>query len=183
MTLTATGELVAAARDRGSAVGAFNVVTLEHAEAIVAAAESINHPVVLQLSENAVRFHGGQLTPIAAACRAVAAVAGVPVAVHLDHVTAEPLAAAALDAGFSSLMFDAGALPYAENVETTQREATRARAAGLWIEAELGYVGGKPGAVRSAHAAGVRALACRTGPEASIRPHRGTQPVDMLACE
>ncbi len=156
MTLVGTGELVVAARGRGGAAAAFNVVTLEHAEAIVAAAESAGAPVVLQISENAVRFHGGQVAPIAAACRAIAEAARVPMALHLDHVTAEALAASAASAGFGSLMFDAGALPYAENVEATAREARRAHEAGLWIEAELGYVGGKPDAVQSAHAAGVR---------------------------
>jgi fructose-bisphosphate aldolase class II len=94
--------------------------------------------------------------PIAAACAELASAAAVPVALHLDHVTEEALAAEAAAAGFSSLMFDAGALPYAENVELTAREAVKAHDAGLWIEAELGYVGGKPDAPQSAHAPGVR---------------------------
>lgn len=156
MSRAGTGELVSKAQARGAAVGAFNVVTLEHAEAIVAAAEDAGTAVVLQISENAVRFHGGRVRPIAAACAALAESAGVPVALHLDHVTEAALAAEAAAAGFSSLMFDAGALAYAENVELTACEAGKAHAAGLWIEAELGYVGGKPDAVRSAHAPGVR---------------------------
>ena len=156
MTLVSTGELVAAARARGAATAAFNVVTLEHAEAIAAAAEAVGAAVILQVSENAVRFHGGQLQPVAAACSAVAAAASVPIALHLDHVTESSLAARAGEAGFSSLMFDAGALAYAQNVEATAREAALAHTAGLWIEAELGYVGGKAGAAQSAHAPGVR---------------------------
>src|SRR3954470_24386262 len=156
MTVERTGDLVAAAAARGSAAGAFNVVTLEHAEAIVAAAETAATGVILQLSENAVRFHGGQLRPITAACVELARAAAVPVALHLDHVTEPQLAGEAAPAGFSSLMFDAGALPYADNVVATTREASRAHAAGLWIEAELGYVGGKPEAAQSAHAPGVR---------------------------
>jgi fructose-bisphosphate aldolase class II len=156
MTSAPTGSLVTEAASRGAAVGAFNVVTLEHAEAIVAAAEAVRVPVILQISENAVRFHAGRLRPIAAACAEVAAAADVPVALHLDHVTESALAASAAGAGFSSLMFDAGALPYADNVAVTAREAKRAHEAGLWIEAELGYVGGKADAARSAHAAGVR---------------------------
>jgi fructose-bisphosphate aldolase, class II len=156
MTSAPTGSLVTEAASRGAAVGAFNVVTLEHAEAIVAAAEAVRVPVILQISENAVRFHAGRLRPIAAACAEVAAAADVPVALHLDHVTESALAASAAGAGFSSLMFDAGALPYADNVAVTAREAKRAHEAGLWIEAELGYVGGKADAARSAHAPGVR---------------------------
>jgi len=156
VTLARTGELVAAAAARRSAAAAFNVVTLEHAEAIVTAAEDARAAVILQISENAVRFHRGRLRPVAAAAREIALAAAVPVALHLDHVTDPALAAEAAPAGFGSLMFDAGAAPYAENVRATATEAARAHAAGLWIEAELGYVGGKPDSVQSAHAAGVR---------------------------
>jgi len=156
MTVARTGDLVAAAAARGGATAAFNVVTLEHAEAIVAAGETVGVDIILQISENAVRFHGGRLQPITAACVELARGAAGPVAVHLDHVTEASLAGEAAAAGFSSLMYDAGALPYGENVAATTREAERAHAAGLWIEAELGYVGGKPDAVQSAHAAGVR---------------------------
>jgi fructose-bisphosphate aldolase, class II len=156
MTITATGDLVAEARRRGGAVAALNVITLEHAEAIASAAEQVGIPVIMQISENAVRFHGGLVRPIAAAAAQVAASAAVPVALHLDHVTDDALADQAADAGFSSLMYDAGALPYDENVERTRRAAAAAHAAGLWIEAELGYVGGKPDAPRSAHEKGVR---------------------------
>jgi fructose-bisphosphate aldolase class II len=62
----------------------------------------------------------------------------------------------AADAGFSSVMFDAGAAPYHENVVATRRAAEWAHTHGLWLEAELGYVGGKPEAPASAHAEGVR---------------------------
>jgi len=156
MTLVPTGEVVAAARARGTAAAAVNVVTLEHAEAIVAAATAADRAIVLQVSENAVSFHGGQLEPIAAACVAAARLALVPVALHLDHVTDDALAARTAGAGFSSLMFDAGALAYADNVDHTRSAAQRAHDDGLWIEAELGYVGGKPAAPQSAHKPGVR---------------------------
>src|SRR6478609_7639829 len=104
MTLVPTGDLVAAAVARRGAVAALNVITLEHAEAIAAAAEAAGKPVILQISENAVRYHGGQVGPIAAAAAAVARVAEVPIALHLDHVTDAELAARAPAAGFSSLM-------------------------------------------------------------------------------
>ena len=53
-------------------------------------------------------------------------------------------------------MYDGGALPYADNLARTQQVVDAGHAAGLWVEAELGYVGGKPGAAQSAHAPGVR---------------------------
>ncbi|MGH8960582.1 MAG: class II fructose-bisphosphate aldolase [Jatrophihabitantaceae bacterium] len=156
MTLARTADLVSDAARRQRAVAAFNVITLEHAEAIADAAAASDQAVIMQISENAVRFHGGQLEPIALATIAVARHIAVPVAIHLDHVTDDELAARAADAGFSSLMYDAGALPYEQNIERTGRAVRLAHASGLWVEAELGYVGGKPDAPASAHAAGVR---------------------------
>jgi fructose-bisphosphate aldolase, class II len=175
MTVASTGDLVAAAAQRGMAVAAFNVITLEHAEAIAQAATDRGTPVILQVSQNAVRFHGGQLLPIAAAAAAVARLATVPIAVHLDHVTDDALVEQAADAGFSSLMYDGAALSYPENVERTRRATELARSQGLWVEAELGYVGGKPDAPQSAHAPGVR-----TDPDEAVQFVRDTA-VDALA--
>ncbi|GAY18160.1 class II fructose-bisphosphate aldolase [Mycobacterium sp. shizuoka-1] len=152
MPLARTADLVAAAyRDR-SAVLACNVITLEHAEAIVAGAERVGRPVILQLSENAVKFHHGRLAPVAAAAGAVAAAAAVDVAVHLDHVEDEHLLHAAAATSASSVMFDASKLDYAANVAATKTAVDWAHREGLFLEAELGEVGGKDGA----HAPGVR---------------------------
>jgi fructose-bisphosphate aldolase class II len=145
MPLTATGDIVAAARESARGVGAFNAITLEHAEAIVAGAEAAGLPVVLAISENAVRFHGGRLRPLAAACAALAADAAVPVGLHLDHVVSEALLHAVEGTAVSSVMFDASTLPYGENVAATRAAADWAHARGLWLEAELGQVGGKAG--------------------------------------
>ncbi|MEV7521328.1 class II fructose-bisphosphate aldolase [Streptomyces sp. NPDC091371] len=151
MTLTGTGRIVGPAASAARGVGAFNVIQLEHAQAIVTGAEAAGAPVVLQISENAVRYHGA-LAPLGAAVLAVAGAAAVPVAVHLDHATSPGLVAEAVSLGFSSVMFDASALPYEENVRATAEVAARCHAAGVWVEAELGEVGGKDGV----HAPGVR---------------------------
>ena len=156
MTLTTTGSLLDEARAARRAIAAFNVITLEHAEGIVAGAEQAGLPVILQISENAVKFHGGRLLPIAVASRAVAEAASIPVALHLDHVEDEALLRQAADAGFSSVMFDASHASYAENVEATRRAVTWAHANGLLIEAELGQVGGKDGLHLGAHEPGAR---------------------------
>jgi fructose-bisphosphate aldolase class II len=156
VTLVGGGELVVTAAAHGSAVAAVNVITLEHAEAIVAAAESLEAPVILQVSQNTVAFHNGRLAPVSAAAVALASAAAVPVALHLDHVTDDDLLAAAAAAGFGSVMYDGSALTYPDNVARTAAARRTAQAAGLWVEAELGYVGGKPSAPRSAHAPGVR---------------------------
>jgi fructose-bisphosphate aldolase, class II len=156
MTLVSTESLVQHAIARASAVAAFNVITLEHAEAIVSGAEAAGRGVILQVSQNAVRFHQGQLQPIASAAAAVAELATVDVSLHLDHVTDVGLLHQAADAGFSSVMFDAGDTSYGDNVSATSAAASWARSAGLWVEAELGYVGGKADAPAGAHGAGVR---------------------------
>ncbi|WP_432119763.1 class II fructose-bisphosphate aldolase [Streptomyces sp. bgisy032] len=156
MPLTTTGELVTrAAADRRAAVS-FNVITLEHVEAVIAGAESARAPVVLQVSENAVRFRGG-LLPLARAAVAAAEQASVPVALHLDHVQSDTLLHQAAEAGFSSVMYDAARLPYEQNLAATRAAAGLAHAQGLWIEAELGQIGGKNGSPPlDAHAPGAR---------------------------
>ncbi|WP_371614538.1 ketose-bisphosphate aldolase [Streptomyces sp. NBC_00454] len=157
MSLVCAGALVREAAARGRAVAAFNIITLEHAEAVVAGAEAAQVPVILQLSENAVKFRGGQLLPISRAAVAVAEAAGVPVGLHLDHVKSSDLLRQAVDAGFSSVMYDAAHLSYAENLEATRSAADWAHVNGLWIEAELGEVGGKNGAAPlDPHAPGAR---------------------------
>ncbi|MEU7473802.1 class II fructose-bisphosphate aldolase [Streptomyces sp. NPDC044984] len=157
MPLTTTGELVTRAAARRSAVASFNVITLEHVEAVVAGAESADAPVVLQVSENAVKFRHGRLLPLARAAVAAAERATVPVALHLDHVRSDTLLRQAPDAGFGSVMYDASRLPYADNLAATRAAVDWAHSQGLWIEAELGEIGGKDGrSAPDAHAPGAR---------------------------
>ncbi|MFD7938722.1 ketose-bisphosphate aldolase [Streptomyces sp. NPDC059755] len=151
MPLTTTGELVTRAHAARTAVAAFNIITLEHVEAVIVGAESAGAPVVLQVSENAVAYRRGQLLPLARAAAVAAERAAVPVALHLDHVQSDPLLRRSADAGFSSVMYDASRLPYEENLTATRAAVELAHARGLWIEAELGETGGK-----GAHAPGVR---------------------------
>jgi fructose-bisphosphate aldolase, class II len=148
--LALTG-LLDAARTAHRGVGAFNVVLLEHAEAIVAGAERAGLPVVLQISENCVRYHGG-LAPITTATAAIARAADVEVLVHLDHIEDPELVFAGIDLGVDSIMYDGSHLEFAANVDATRRLAVRCHDAGVAIEAELGEVGGKDGV----HAPGVR---------------------------
>ncbi|MEU5042640.1 class II fructose-bisphosphate aldolase [Streptomyces griseorubiginosus] len=157
MPLVTTGELVTRAAATRSAVAAFNVITLEHVEAVITGAESLDAPVVLQVSENAVKFRHGRVLPLARAAVTAAERAAVPVALHLDHVQSDDLLREAADAGFSSVMYDAARLPYAENLAATRAAADWAHSQDLWIEAELGEIGGKHGQPPlDAHAPGAR---------------------------
>ncbi|TFB91568.1 class II fructose-bisphosphate aldolase [Cryobacterium sp. HLT2-28] len=128
----------------GSGLGAFNVVHLESAERFVSAATRARRPVVLQISENAVSFHGG-LAPIATGVLAIARKAEVPVVVHLDHAKRVDLIFEAVDLGFTSVMFDGSKLPFDVNQKTTSDVVTLCHDRNVSVEAELGEVGGKNG--------------------------------------
>jgi fructose-bisphosphate aldolase class II len=143
--LTSSAELVSDAQAAGVGVPAFNGITLEHGEAIVAAAERTGTPVILALSHNAVRFHGA-LEPISAAYRTLAEQAAVAVGLHLDHVEDVSLVEAAVGLGFGSVMYDGSTLAYDDNVAATRRAADALHGHGLWLESELGEIGGKDGA-------------------------------------
>ncbi len=151
MTATLPSDPVSEAAAAGRGLGAFNVVLLEHAEAIVGGAERAGLPVVLQISHNAARYHGG-LAPIALASLALARSAAVPAIVHLDHAEDVALVHEAVELGVHSVMFDGSALPYDENVATTRAVVEHCHARGVRVEAELGEVGGKDGV----HAPGAR---------------------------
>jgi len=149
MTLATLPDLLAA--DHG--LGAFNVVLLEHAEAIVSGAESAGSPVVLQISENCIRYHGS-LAPITSAALAIARASSVDVVVHLDHIEDAALVREGVALGVQSVMFDASKLDYSANVAATREIVEFCHAAGVAVEAELGEVGGKDGV----HAAGARTV-------------------------
>jgi fructose-bisphosphate aldolase class II len=156
MPLVTTAELVRDAGSRGGGVAAFNVITLEHAEGIVAGAQRSGRPVILQVSENTVKFHGGRIRPLAAALAALASEAEAQVGLHLDHAETADLWLEAATAGYSSIMVDCGSLPYEQNVAITANVTKLLHEQGLAVEAELGYVGGKHTQVASAHEPGVR---------------------------
>jgi len=149
MTLTPVPELILAAAPGG--LGAFNVIALEHAEAIAAAAEAAKRPAILQISENTARYRGG-LKPLARACLQIAADSTAPLAVHLDHATSHELIRTAVELGIESVMYDGSTLDYTENVAQTARIVRWCHDRAVFMEAELGEVGGKDGA----HAPGVR---------------------------
>jgi len=151
MTLARLDEVLEGAVAAGRGVGAFNVIQIEHAEALVAAAELTQLPIVLQISENAVLYHGA-LAPIGLATKAIALSASVPCVLHLDHAVSESLVDEAVSLGFTSVMFDGSKLDDETNRAVTRAVVGRCHAAGVSVEAELGEIGGKDGV----HAPGVR---------------------------
>jgi fructose-bisphosphate aldolase class II len=142
----------------GTGVGAFNVISLEHAEALIWGAEAANLPVVLQVSENAVLYHRS-LEPILIATVALARNADVPAVVHLDHVTDVDLVRAGIELGATSVMFDGSRRAYEENVAVTADVVRYCHQRGVQVEAELGEIGGKDG---------VHAATARTKPPEAV---------------
>jgi fructose-bisphosphate aldolase class II len=170
MPHASAAELLLPARAEGRAVVAFNVIGLEHAEAISRGAERAGSPVILAISQNCVAWHGA-LAPIAAASLAIARASSVPTGVHLDHATSPGLVAEAMDLGIGSVMYDASGLDDAANLAATAEVVRDGHARGAWIEAELGAVGGKDG---------VHSATARTDPAAAARFVSDTG-VDALA--
>ena len=137
-------DLATDAQFRGVGLGAFNVIHLEHATAFARAAERAGRPVVLQISENAVKYHGA-LEPICLATMAIARAASVPISVHLDHAEDVDLVREAVSYGISSVMYDGSRLPDDQNRATTRDVVSLCHQAGVDVEAEIGEVGGKNG--------------------------------------
>lgn len=149
MPLVGGRELLAGAERGGYAVAGFNVSNIELALGVLDAAEARRAPVLLQFhAGNAEHFGGFEVA--AAAARALAARAAVPVAVHLDHGPDLGTLRAAARAGFTSLMFDGSTAPLERNIRDTRAAAALALEYGLALEAELGHVGGRePGVATS----------------------------------
>ncbi|OQA06911.1 MAG: Fructose-bisphosphate aldolase [Firmicutes bacterium ADurb.Bin373] len=140
MSLVPVTDLLKRAEAGGYAVGAFNCNNMEIVQAIIAAAEAENAPVIMQASQGAIKYAG--IDYIVAMARLAAESTHVPVALHLDHGTSFEQVVQCIRAGFSSVMIDGSRLPLNENIALTRRVMDVARAVGVSVEAELGKIGG-----------------------------------------
>jgi fructose-bisphosphate aldolase class II len=143
MPIVSAKEMLKTAREKGYGVGQFNINNLEWTKAVLLTAEESKSPVILGVSEGAAKYMGGFKT-------VVNMVKGmmdfykisVPVAIHLDHGSFEG-AKQAMDAGFSSVMFDGSHYAIEENIEKTKEIVALAEAKGISVEAEVGGIGGE----------------------------------------
>lgn len=138
MPLVTSKELLLAAVEGKFAVGAFNANNMEQIQAIVDAAVEERAPVILQVSQGAIRYAGLEFAT--AMVKTAAAEANVPVVLHLDHGTDFDQNVRCLRAGFTSLMYDGSKKSYEENVAVTSQVARIAHICGIPVEAELGRV-------------------------------------------
>ncbi len=136
-----TGKQVLDQANKGNyAVGAFNVNNMEILQAVVAAAEELRAPVMVQTSEGAIKYAG--IDYLSAMVRLAANKATVPVVLHLDHGTTYETIIGCIRNGWTSVMFDGSHLPLEENIRQTNEIIKIAHACGVSVEAELGRLGG-----------------------------------------
>jgi len=140
MSMVPMSYLLRAAEKDGYAVGAFNFSNMEILQAIVRAAQAENSPVILQVSEGAIKYAG--LGYLAAMVKLAAKNSSIPMALHLDHGTDLDLIKQCVQAGFTSIMFDGSHLPLKENAAVTRRLVDSSLRAGFSVEAELGRISG-----------------------------------------
>ncbi len=182
-------EVLSEAERIGSTVGAFNAHNLEMIPAMIAAARDAGSPIIIQTSVGTARYIG--MANLVALCKGIADREPVDVVLHLDHATKLEDIRDAIDAGYSSVMFDGSSLPYAENVLKTRRVVEFAHSRGVSVEGEIGTIGGtedgvsvevgaltKPEEARAFHeATGVDALAVSIGTHHGS--YKGTTQVDL----
>ena len=139
MPLESLAPMLKHARNESFAVGAFDILTLAGAEAVVEVAEEERSPVILAIAEQ----HLGtvRLETITHSLVAMASRATVPVCLHLDHGVSFPTIMRALRSGFSSVMFDGSSLSFEENAARTAELVEICRPMGVSVEAELGHIG------------------------------------------
>lgn len=137
MLVTLKG-LLEDAKNKKQAVGAFNGTTLEGIRAIIGAAEELRRPVILQHAQSHDTII--DLNEIAPLILHYARSASVPVAVHLDHGSTFKRCMEAIRAGFTSVMYDASAKPFEQNLMETAEIVKAAHSVGVSVEAELGHV-------------------------------------------
>ncbi|MEX2534230.1 MAG: class II fructose-1,6-bisphosphate aldolase [Trueperaceae bacterium] len=139
MALESGLDILAAARRDQYGVGAFNTNNMEITQAILEAAEESRSPVLVSISEGALKYGGKQLVDIV---RTMGSDVSVPVAIHLDHGSSFESCMRAIRFGFTSVMIDKSHEEEAVNVAQTRRVVEAAHAVGVSVEAEIGRLGG-----------------------------------------
>ncbi len=166
MPLVKMSKLLQRAEEKDIGCGAFNVGNMEMVRGVIRAAEELRTPVIMQIAES--RLPHSPLSLMGPMMVSAAANASVDVAVHFDHGTSKERIKQALEYGFTSVMFDGSALPFAENVEKTVEIAELAAIYDADIEGELGVVGGSEGggenaAIRCTDPADAKLYCVQTG--------------------
>ena len=140
MPLVTTSEMFKKAYKENYAIGAFNVNNMEIIQGIVEAATEEKAPLILQVSAGARKY--ANPVYLRKMVEAAVEVSGLPIALHLDHGDCFDLCKSCIENGFTSVMIDASAHPFAENVKITKQVVEYAHDHGVVVEAELGKLAG-----------------------------------------
>lgn len=141
MALVTTKQLLLDAQKGGYAVGAFNVENMEMVQAVVAAAEELRSPVIMQTTPSTVKY--ANLNYFYGNVKVAAQESSVPVVIHLDHGNSFELAMQAYRTGYTSIMIDGSHEGFEDNIALTSAVVKACHPGEVPIEAELGKVGGK----------------------------------------
>lgn len=141
MSFVTSEQMLLDAQKGGYAVGAFNVENMEMVMAVIAAAEEMRAPLMMQTTPSTIKYAG--LDMYLANVKAAAEKASVPVCLHLDHGDSFDLAMQALRTGYTSIMIDGSHNVLEENIALTKSVVAACSPSGIPVEAELGKVGGK----------------------------------------
>ena len=194
MPLVTSKKMFQMAYKNGYAVGAFNVNNVEQIRGVIETAVEEKSPVIVAVTEGAIKHGGWEL--FCAALPRMAAAAPVPVSVHLDHGAKFDNIIKAVVGGFTSVMYDCSTLPFDENAAEMKKLAAFAHPAGVSVEGEIGHVGGKEGgaagggdecltepdeARRFAEVTGVDALAVAVGTVHGMRKQTAKLDFDRIA--
>jgi fructose-bisphosphate aldolase, class II len=140
MALVTTKEMFKKAYEGGYAIGAFNINDMEIIQGVVNGAKAQNSPVILQVSSGALKYAGAKY--LKHMVDAAIEDTGIDIALHLDHGSSFEACKEAIEAGFTSVMFDGSHYDYEENVRLTKEVVDYAHARGIVVEAELGQLAG-----------------------------------------
>ena len=132
--------IITAAQQGHYAIGAFTIYNLEWALEIVRSAVQMKSPVILSVSEASAEYMGGYKI-VSAMVNAIAAENDIPIVLHLDHGSLDA-AFAAMDAGFTSVMYDGSRLPIDENIRSTAKLVAAAHKKNITVESEVGAIAG-----------------------------------------
>ncbi|MDD3745319.1 MAG: class II fructose-1,6-bisphosphate aldolase [Anaerostipes sp.] len=141
MSLVTTKQMLLDAQAGGYAVGAFNVENMEMVQAVIAAAEELKSPVIMQTTPSTVKYASTDY--FYANVKTAAQNANIPVVIHLDHGSSFELAMKAYRSGYTSIMIDGSHGTFEENVAVSAKVVEAVHPGGVPVEAELGKVGGK----------------------------------------
>ncbi|NLZ48036.1 MAG: class II fructose-1,6-bisphosphate aldolase [Clostridiales bacterium] len=149
MPYVSTKEMIQDARRGQYAVGQFNLNNMESIRAYLLAAEEMRSPVILGVSGGTAVYMGGYKTIVKTVTSFMDFLnITVPVALHVDHGTYEQVLDA-IEAGFSSVMFDGSSLPIEENLEKTRYILELCKKKGISLECEVGAIGGEEDGISS----------------------------------